>query len=53
MGFAYTIFIGIPLCIVLVGVGLLLCLTILGIPVGLTLVALGFTYVTLPNRRFL
>jgi uncharacterized membrane protein YccF (DUF307 family) len=53
MGLIYTLFIGIPLCVMLVTVGLIACATIIGIPVGLTLIAVGFKYLTLPQRRFL
>lgn len=53
MGLIYTLFIGIPLCVVLVAAGLALCATVLGIPIGLTLIALGFKYLTLPERPFL
>lgn len=52
MGLAYTLLIGIWLCIALVTVGLLLCITVVGIPVGVTLIALGFKYLTLQNRRW-
>ncbi len=38
----YHVFVGLPLCLVLVTMGLLFCLTILGLPVGLTLIAAGF-----------
>lgn len=46
MGLLYTVFIGIPLCVVLVAVGLLFCITVIGLPIGLTLIALGFKYLT-------
>ena len=39
---AYHVFIGVPLCVMLVAFGLLWCLTIIGLPVGLTLIAAGF-----------
>jgi uncharacterized membrane protein YccF (DUF307 family) len=52
MGLVYTLFIGIPLCVMLVAVGLILCVTIIGIPLGLTLIAVGFKYVSLPTRPF-
>ena len=38
----YHVFVGIPLCFVLVTLGLLYCLTIIGLPAGLTLIAAGF-----------
>jgi uncharacterized membrane protein YccF (DUF307 family) len=38
----YHLFIGLPLCLLLVTAGLLFCLTILGLPIGLTLIAAGF-----------
>jgi uncharacterized membrane protein YccF (DUF307 family) len=38
----YHVFIGLPLCLVLVTFGLLFCMTILGLPVGVTLIAAGF-----------
>lgn len=41
MALLYHLFVGIPLCLVLVTAGLLFCLTILGLPVGLTLIAAG------------
>ena len=53
MGLFYTLFIGVPLCVVLVAVGLFLCVTVIGLPIGLTLIALGFRYLTLGQRRFL
>lgn len=53
VGLAYTVFIGLPLCVALVTAGLLLCATILGIPVGIAFMAIGFKYVTLPGRHFL
>lgn len=39
---AYHVFVGVPLCLVLVTMGLLFCLTVLGFPIGLTLIAAGF-----------
>ena len=47
----YTLFVGIPLCLVLMTVGLLFSLTVIGIPLGLTCFALGSKLVTLPPRR--
>ena len=44
----YTLFVGIPACVMLMTVGSILCLTVIGIPLGLTLLALGFKLVTLP-----
>lgn len=51
MGFAYTIFVGIPYCLVMVTLGLLLCVTIIGIPAGLTCIALGFKGLTIGPTR--
>ena len=42
MAILYHLFVGIPLCLMLVTFGLLFCLTILGLPLGLTLIAAGF-----------
>ena len=42
MALVYHVFIGIPLCLMLVTAGLLFCLTILGLPFGLSLIAAGF-----------
>lgn len=39
---AYHVFVGIPLCLLMVSVGLVFCLTLLGLPIGLTLIAAGF-----------
>lgn len=49
-GFAYTLFIGIPICIGCCTFGLLLVCTVIGAPVGLTLIALGFKSLTLQPR---
>ena len=47
----YTLFVGIPACVMLMAVGTILCLTVIGIPLGLTCFALGFKVVTLPPSR--
>ena len=47
----YTLFVGIPVCVMLMTVGMILCLTVIGIPLGLTCFALGFKLVTLPPTR--
>jgi len=47
----YTLFVGIPACVMLMAVGTILCLTVIGIPLGLTCFALGFKVVTLPPPR--
>lgn len=44
----YTLFVGIPLCLVAVTFGLLACLTIVGIPIGITLIALGVKALSYP-----
>ena len=37
----YTLFVGMPLCLVAVAFGLLACMTIVGLPIGITLIAMG------------
>jgi uncharacterized membrane protein YccF (DUF307 family) len=44
----YTLFVGIPLCLIAVTFGLLACLTIVGIPLGITLIALGVKALSYP-----
>jgi uncharacterized membrane protein YccF (DUF307 family) len=46
----YTLFVGIPLCVIAVTFGLFACLTIVGLPFGLVLIALGFKSLTLQPR---
>jgi uncharacterized membrane protein YccF (DUF307 family) len=53
VGLLYTLFVGLPLCVMLVAFGLLLCVTVIGLPLGLALIGLGFKYLTLPRRHFL
>jgi hypothetical protein len=47
IGLLYTLLIGIPLSIMLMGLGLFLCLTIILAPVGFTCFALGSKVLTL------
>ena len=47
----YTLFVGIPVCVMLMAIGSPLCVTVIGIPLGLTCFALGFKVVTLPPAR--
>ncbi len=49
MGILYTLFVGIPYCVLMVTFGLLACATIIGVPVGLTMIALGFKGVGVEN----
>jgi uncharacterized membrane protein YccF (DUF307 family) len=51
MGVLYTLFIGFPLCVLLMAVGLFLTLTIIGAPIGFACFALAFKVLTLPPRR--
>ena len=48
MPLLYTLFVGIPLCLVAVTFGLLACLTIVGIPIGISLIALGVKALSYP-----
>jgi len=47
MGLLYTLFVGIPLSLMLMTLGVFFCLTIVAIPVGLTCFALGHRVLTL------
>jgi len=50
MGVIYTLFIGIPYCLIMCTFGLLLVCTVIGAPVGLTMIALGFKGLTIQKR---
>lgn len=52
IGIAYTLFIGIPLSLMLMALGIFLCLTIVLAPVGFTCFALGSKVLTLPPRQY-
>lgn len=43
----YTIFFGIPFCLILMMLGVMFCVTIIGIPIGLTCFALATKVLTL------
>lgn len=49
-GLLYTLFIGIPCCVMLMAIGVALCVTVIGIPLGLTCFALGVKVITLGPR---
>jgi hypothetical protein len=42
MSLLYHLFIGVPVCLLLVTAGLFFSLTVIGLPIGLTLIAAGF-----------
>ncbi len=45
----YTLFVGMPLCLVAVTFGLLACMTIVGLPIGITLIAIGIKALSYPQ----
>ena len=45
----YTLFVGMPLCLVAVTFGLLACMTIVGLPIGITLIATGIKALSYPQ----
>jgi uncharacterized membrane protein YccF (DUF307 family) len=48
MPLLYTLFVGIPLCLLCVTVGLFLCCTIVFLPFGITFIALGLRALAYP-----
>jgi uncharacterized membrane protein YccF (DUF307 family) len=49
-GILYLLFIGIPMCFLLMCAGLLFCFTLIGIPIGLTCFALAVKML-FPDQR--
>jgi uncharacterized membrane protein YccF (DUF307 family) len=50
MGILYTLFVGLPLSVMLFAFGLMLCLTVIGLPFGLALMALAAKVIALSPR---
>jgi uncharacterized membrane protein YccF (DUF307 family) len=47
--FLYTLFVGIPLCLIACTFGVFLCFTIVGLPLGITMIAMGIKALSYPQ----